>query len=165
MVSSSPPFSLFLLIAGNFLPFLFVPDDGDNGGLFALKNLGIGFVGMDGEAKMHLLVVAAVAVAEAGCLGKYWNRLSNNGDSSPQLYSNYDNPDSPRHELGNSVSSDRRASDVDSVDSLLTSELAKHMPKWKNMSHYHLPQPQDHFLLLMEAKKIAEQKMMILAVH
>ncbi|KAK7265864.1 hypothetical protein RJT34_33488 [Clitoria ternatea] len=82
---------------------------------------------------MDLWVVAAVA--GAGCLAKYLNKLSKNGDSSVIISSedsNFENPGSPVHpickrtkrgKLGNDASLDRRPSDVNSLDGPLTREL------------------------------------------
>ncbi|KAK7330290.1 hypothetical protein VNO77_24480 [Canavalia gladiata] len=78
----------------------------------------------------------AAAIAGAGCLAKYLNRLPKNGDSLSILSSedsNFENPESSTHpfctqawrgKLGNDGTIDRRASDVNSQDGLLTIELA-----------------------------------------
>lgn len=90
---------------------------------------------------MDLWVVAAAA--GAGYLAKYWNRNLKNGDGFHHLSSEdsyFENPESPscpisfrkqaqRGELGKDVSLDRRASDgkfsdANSLDSLLTGEVA-----------------------------------------
>ncbi|TKY55029.1 hypothetical protein E2542_SST19443 [Spatholobus suberectus] len=78
---------------------------------------------------MDLWVIAAVA--GAGCLAKYLNRLSKNGDNSSLLSSedsSSENPESPTHSFCTQVGRDcvdRRASDVNSQeDGLLAIELA-----------------------------------------
>ncbi|XP_027331526.1 uncharacterized protein LOC113846945 [Abrus precatorius] len=83
---------------------------------------------------MDLWVVAAVA--GAGCLAKYLNRFSKNGDGSSLLSSegsNFENHESSSHsfcsqagrdKLGNDVTLAKRAPDVNSQDGLLTIELA-----------------------------------------
>ncbi|KAJ1421820.1 hypothetical protein SESBI_13458 [Sesbania bispinosa] len=68
---------------------------------------------------MDLWVVAAVA--GAGCLAKYWNRLSKNGDSCSLSSEDSNFEKAGKDKLGNNVSLDTRASDV---DGLLTTELA-----------------------------------------
>lgn len=77
---------------------------------------------------MDLWVVAAVA--GAGCLAKYLNKLSKNGDSSTLLSledSNFENAESPAHPFGTQAGRDcldRRASNVNSQDGLSAIELA-----------------------------------------
>ncbi|TKY73302.1 hypothetical protein E2542_SST02054 [Spatholobus suberectus] len=89
---------------------------------------------------MDLWVVAAAA--GAGCLAKYWNRISKNGDSSSLSSSEdscFENPGPPsspfpvakqarRDELGKGVCSDGRAlegksSDLNTMEGLLTGEM------------------------------------------
>ncbi|RDX74903.1 hypothetical protein CR513_45282, partial [Mucuna pruriens] len=78
---------------------------------------------------MDLWVVAAAA--GAGCLAKYWNRISNNGDGSLCAASEglcFENPGSPispfpRDGLGKDVCSDGRAADLNSQDGLLAGEV------------------------------------------
>ncbi|RDX97658.1 hypothetical protein CR513_19545, partial [Mucuna pruriens] len=77
---------------------------------------------------MDLWVVAAVA--GAGCLAKYLNKLSKNGDSSYLLSSedsSFENAESPTHpfctQAGRDCLDRRRASDVNSRDGLLAIEL------------------------------------------
>ncbi|KAL2321513.1 hypothetical protein Fmac_025892 [Flemingia macrophylla] len=78
--------------------------------------------------KMDLWVVAAVA--GAGCLAKYLNKLSKNGDSLSNWsseHSSFENPECPAHPFcpqagGDSL--DRRVSYVNSQDAVLATELA-----------------------------------------
>ena len=83
---------------------------------------------------MDLWVVAAAAGARY--LAKYFHRVSNSSDRSPHLSSedsnleNVESPSSPfrrqarRDGMGKDVSLDRRASDVNLLDGLLTVDLA-----------------------------------------
>ncbi|KAK7388870.1 hypothetical protein VNO78_23697 [Psophocarpus tetragonolobus] len=77
---------------------------------------------------MDFLVVAAVA--GAGCLAKYLNKISKNADNSSLLSfedSNFENAESPTHPFCTQAGRDnldRRSSDVNSQVDLLTNELA-----------------------------------------
>ncbi|XP_014630903.1 uncharacterized protein LOC114411803 isoform X2 [Glycine soja] len=76
-----------------------------------------------------------LAVAGAGCLAKYLNKLPKNGDGSSLLSledSNFENAESPTHPFCTQAgrdSLDRRGSDVSSQDCLLTIELASDREK------------------------------------
>ncbi|XP_020227621.1 uncharacterized protein LOC109808866 [Cajanus cajan] len=77
---------------------------------------------------MDLWVVAAVA--GAGCLAKYLNKLSKNGDNLSHLSSedsSFENPEAPTHPLCTQAgrdSLDRRVSDVNSQGGVFAIELA-----------------------------------------